>query len=114
VSWDPGWIDRMIERVEDLLKDRPELDNLLAGRPRINYRHRTHDELLGDVNQLYDKLVSLTKERDELRKSLNEAKEKLESLKYINLKFWICSIAVVAQCGVIAFLAKELFARIPH
>lgn len=101
----------MIERVEDLLKDRPELDNLLAGRPRINYRHRTHDELLGDVNQLYDKLVSLTKERDELRGALNEAKEQL---RILNLKFWICSIAVVALTGTVAFLAQQLFARIPH
>lgn len=108
----PGFIDDMMDKVDRRFQEHgltPELDTLLDGRPRRNYSKRTHDELLVDVNQLYDKLVVLTRERDELRGALNEAKEQL---RILNLKFWICSIAVVALTGTVGFLAKELFARL--
>lgn len=118
-EWRPGehrWIEHMLERVEDLLKDSSttELDNLLVGRPRRNYAKRTHEELVDDVNELYDKLVAVVRENGKLRKDLNDANTKLDSLRFVNLQFWISAIVAVAECGVIGFLAKELFARIPH
>jgi chromosome segregation ATPase len=86
-----------------------ELVTLLHGRPRRNYEKRTHEELLADVNELYDKLISLVRERDELRAQLTKAQRKLDSL---NIKFWIVSAAVVSEGCVIAFLANELFSRL--
>lgn len=91
---------------------RPELDALLEGRPRRNYSKRTHEELLGDVNALYDKLVAVVRENGRLRKDLTDANQKLDALRFVNLQFWIASIAAVVEAGAIGFLAKELFARL--
>lgn len=111
----PGIIDDMMDRVDRAFEKHgveagtPELDNLLVGRPRRNYRNRTHEELLIDVNQLYDKLIAMVRERDDLRDKFNRAQRKLDAL---NLKFWIVSSAVLAEAGVIGFLANELFSRL--
>lgn len=117
-EWRPGehrWIEHMLQRVDDLLKEQDnELGRLLVGRPRKNYAKRTHEELVDDVNELYDKLVAVARENGKLRKDLNDANTKLDSLRFVNLQFWISSIVALVECGVIGFLAKELLARIPH
>ena len=86
-----------------------DLTSLLEGRPRRNYAKRTHEELLADVNGLYDKLLSLVRERDELRAALGKTQRQLDAL---NLKFWIVSSLVVAEGGAIVWFANQLFSRL--
>jgi hypothetical protein len=112
---DPGFIphamdlvDRVFEK-HGLMPDHIELDTLLDGRPRKNYGDRSHKQLLEDVNALYDKLVLLVRERDELRGQVGRLQRKLSTL---NLKFWIVSAAVMAEAGVITWLANQLFSRL--
>jgi hypothetical protein len=78
-------------------------ERFLAGRPRTRqYTMRTAAELANDVNQLSDLLVGLVQDRDRLH---CEAR---------NLKLWIRILryAVIAEAGIIAWFATELFSRI--
>jgi hypothetical protein len=86
----------------------------LAGRTR---RPGVYDEtdpkkLQDQINHLSDLLVLVIRERDKLIAANAVLIRKLHQLRYTNLKFWILSGVVVAQCGVVGFLAEQLFSRL--
>lgn len=87
----------------------------LAGRTRRPgvYDETDPKQLQNQINQLSDLLVLVIRERDKLIAANSALIRKLHRLRYTNLKFWILSGVVVAEGGTIAFLAHELFSRLP-
>jgi hypothetical protein len=107
-----GWC---IERVDLAIKKHsmhiePEIrfKNFLAGRPR-SYKETDPVKLQGQVNDLSDLLVLVIRERDKLSEANKDLKERL---RFLNLKFWILSSVVVAEGGMIAWLATALFSKL--
>lgn len=86
-----------------------EVAYFVASGKRRDYSKSSHSELVQDVNRCFDFLKQLLHEKDQLAKALADAKEKL---RWLNLRFWLVTSAVLGEGAVIGWLATELFSRL--
>jgi hypothetical protein len=116
IAWWDGWAESAARkrRMTPEPLEEARFQNFLAGRTR---RPGAYDEtdpkkLQEQINHLSDLLVLVIRERDKLIAANSALLKRLHQLRYTNLKFWILSGVVVGQCGVIGFLAEQLFSRL--
>jgi len=76
---------------------------------KSDYSHRSHAELVKDVNALADLLREYIRENDRLMAAVLEAKEQVRMAR---LKNWVLGGATAGLTGLCGFLALQLFARL--
>jgi len=76
---------------------------------RMAYKKRPLDRLPEDVTHAFDRLSSCERQRDKLQLEVLRLNRRLDSA---NLKLWILGSAVLAEAGVISWLASALFSRL--
>lgn len=87
-----------------------ELETVLRGRPR-SYNDRSHSQLLGDINALYDKFCVMVRARDQLETELGEVRGQLNTMRWV---VGALSAVVSAEGLIILWFATQLFNRIPR
>jgi hypothetical protein len=75
---------------------------------RSDYRKRTHDELIGDVNVLHDFTRRLVKEKNQMQRAVSKAEQQVQ---WANYKIWALTIFLAGEGAVIGWLVNEFFQR---
>lgn len=111
-----SWIEHMMDRSEKLQR---ESDAAIETAKRLGtydaidrskqYERADNRELLRAVNEAWSKIRAYEKHLTEKDAAILELRRKLER---VSDRFWAVSAVVMAEAGVIGFLAKELFSRL--
>jgi hypothetical protein len=102
-------VKRVVEKHEVALAKAQKLGTLDAVDRSRQYQETDSRELLRAVNEAWSKIRTCERELGKKDAAIADLKSRL---RIVNLKFWLCSIAVLVEAGTIGFLAKELFSRI--